>query len=398
MKTLEDHLFDLLSEQDNPSLEEVVLLIQNCIDINHIFEDEFTIIGQAVGLNRLDIVKELVRFGSDINRIQLLPSVYSGGEMYNNGYLSSVAENAAFMGFQEIFDFVAPLTKILERRDATGNLPCGICERADFEYWQTSPNLSPITRILERRYETRSPLPFYTVFEKEQITSFRIAFREGFATSYLKIVQSVIASSKNINQIGDNGCTLLWTAAHNGQLASVSALIEAGVELDIPNQTDGWTSLMIAAATHEIWSVGTQKFWHESRSNQLEVVKLMLERGSDVNAKSLSGRTPLMEVISSGINQNHLLVFAAPKLWCQNQDRLMEMVQLLVEAGADVNATSYSGKTALMEAVLIGRADVIEILLDASADTAIVDDFGDSAVSIAEAAGYDELARKIRES
>lgn len=50
------------------------------------------------------------------------------------------------------------------------------------------------------------------------------------------------------------------------------------------------------------------------------------------------------------------------------QARTAEVARILLDRGADVNATDAAGRTALMYAVIRGDADVVEVLLAAGAD------------------------------
>lgn len=67
------------------------------------------------------------------------------------------------------------------------------------------------------------------------------------------------------------------------------------------------------------------------------VVRYMLDRGVDVNAKDSAGNTALIAAATAG-------------QW--------EMTDLLLKAGADVNAVNSSGNTALMGAVAKGNIEI----------------------------------------
>lgn len=83
--------------------------------------------------------------------------------------------------------------------------------------------------------------------------------------------------------------------------------------------------------------------------------RALLDAGANVNAKSLSGRTPLMFAVRSG--------------------RPMD-VRLLLSSGADVDATDRDGWSSLMLAVRDGRLPLVDELLTAGADPAVASAIG----------------------
>ena len=76
----------------------------------------------------------------------------------------------------------------------------------------------------------------------------------------------------------------------------------------------------------------------------LEVVQLLLEAGADKNAVSANGATAMMSAAQHG----HL-----------------EVVRVLLGAGAEKNAATANRVTALMVAALDGHLEVVQLLLEA---------------------------------
>src|SRR5262245_12413812 len=115
--------------------------------------------------------------------------------------------------------------------------------------------------------------------------------------------------------------------------------------------------------------------WAVNESNHA-VVKLLIDRGADVNARSkfvpsatgrgFEGATPVASRPNQAVEENSSglltpLMFAA-------REGDLQSTRLLVAAGAQVNATDGDGKNALSLAVFNGGYDVASFLIDNHAD------------------------------
>ena len=85
---------------------------------------------------------------------------------------------------------------------------------------------------------------------------------------------------------------------------------------------------------------------HSGRRRPDEAVRLLLEKGAEVNIKGPGGFTALMLAASNG----HA-----------------ETVRLLLEKGADLNAKTRLGQTALVLASQAGRSDAVKVLSEKGA-------------------------------
>ena len=108
-----------------------------------------------------------------------------------------------------------------------------------------------------------------------------------------------------------------------------------------------------------------------------EAAKVLLEHGASVDVYT---RNP----------------FANQPLHAAAAGRHIEVCRVLLAAGADVNATQHGGFTPLHEAAQHGDAEMTELFLSAGADPSSLTDAGETAADLAAAAGHADLAGRIR--
>ncbi len=102
----------------------------------------------------------------------------------------------------------------------------------------------------------------------------------------------------------------------------------------------------------------------------LEKVKELLSKGTDVNSRDVLGSTPLMFAANGGN---------------------LEVCKVLIENKADVNAKNKDGVTALMFASSSGDLPVVQLLLEKGAEINTADKDGKSALSYAKADGRQQV-------
>jgi ankyrin repeat protein len=120
---------------------------------------------------------------------------------------------------------------------------------------------------------------------------------------------------------------------------------------------------------------GNDALFEAIRKTDAAAARSALDQGADINARNLSGRTPLM---MAAVTRN------------------LELVKTLLARKADVNATDSTGMTALMWAAFGGDPAIVQALLDAGAD-AKARDFNDETArqwAAKENAGVLRLLRK----
>jgi ankyrin repeat protein len=109
-----------------------------------------------------------------------------------------------------------------------------------------------------------------------------------------------------------------------------------------------------------------------------EAARILLEHGASVDVYT---RNP----------------FANQPLHAAAAGRHIEVCRILLAAGADVNATQHGGFTPLHEAADHGDVEMSELFLSAGADPTATTDEGKTPPDIAAAAGHVDLASRIRD-
>ena len=156
-----------------------------------------------------------------------------------------------------------------------------------------------------------------------------------------EVTRVLLDSGARINDRNNYGLTALMDAARSGSLETVKVLVEAGARVDQRPQyndgTQGRTALLEAA-----------------RNGQAGVVEYLAGIGADVNTKYST---------EMGSQENE---YSALMLASVRGD--VDTVNVLLQAGAKVNAKDSHDRTALIMASQEGHADVVDVLLDAGAD------------------------------
>lgn len=187
----------------------------------------------------------------------------------------------------------------------------------------------------------------------------------------------------------------LWTACSAGLLPAVRKIVEGGAEL---NRMDSWhdknapTPLLVAC-----------QFGYR------DVADFLIERGADINAWAGSYGTPLQTacffnrtemvrlLLEKGANPNiqkgkygtalQIAVLSADK----------ELIRLLISGGANVNELPSSRPlaSALYSACQHKRIDIVELLLDSGADITLHSQYTGPPIAAAVSAGSEDLIRLL---
>jgi ankyrin repeat protein len=115
------------------------------------------------------------------------------------------------------------------------------------------------------------------------------------------------------------GLTPLHLAARQGQLESVKALLDAGVNVNQRIEGDGSTAMLIATI-----------------NGQFDLAKFLLEHGADPNLSEHNGVAPLYAALNCQWAAKAL--YPQPRAYEQQQSSYLDLMKELLDKGADPNA------------------------------------------------------------
>ena len=205
----------------------------------------------------------------------------------------------------------------------------------------------------------------------------------------LDFIKYLVESGSDVSGTDNAGRDALNIAAYRNSEKVVTYFIESGLDVNTPDN---------AGATALLWST--------TRNNgSIKIIKALLDAGADASAVDENGNNAVLNVVSRDVSSS------------TKKGSVKEILQLLVAAGATLDATTKKGETALIKAAQFGHhldtlaylidngldvnaqnsykltplmyaamkatnVEVLEYLLSKGAKTDTVDDFGDTAVDL----------------
>ena len=185
-----------------------------------------------------------------------------------------------------------------------------------------------------------------------------------YASGHEETAFYLIERGANVTAADRLGRTALHAAVETNRPRLAAALIEAGADVDarFTNPVAALRGDYISRRPFK----GATPFWLAARAANLDMMQVLLNAGADPFLANAFGTTPLM--VASGLGENDA---RRP-----GDHRVVETVSLLIELGADVTATTPAGSTALHGAAAMWEDGVIEVLVDHGADVNAADNRG----------------------
>jgi len=214
-----------------------------------------------------------------------------------------------------------------------------------------------------------------TLANRYGLTPLSIAAANGSAA----MIGVLLDAGADANAPDPAGDTPLMNVARVGRADAVTLLLDRGATIDAADGTYQQTALMVAV-----------------RENHPDIVKLLIARGASVNARTRVGRAPQWILPNSVPGFGHGIGIVrgglpprgsrapvpggmTPLLYAARDGR-MDIVRMLLEAGADINQRDANEITPLIIAITNNHPDVARDLIDRGADIKAVDWYGRTAL------------------
>lgn len=152
--------------------------------------------------------------------------------------------------------------------------------------------------------------------------------------------QLLIELGADVNVVDNRGCTALMNAVWSGNVSSVKLLVNHGANVNCGKQ------LGCPSAVHYALML--------PNANDAEILRILIEHGANISEPYTDGDSVLMQACYWG---------------------MLECCRLLIGNGVSVNLANKAGETALMKS---WKPEVIQLLLNEGADATARDKFGNT--------------------
>ena len=173
----------------------------------------------------------------------------------------------------------------------------------------------------------------------------------------------LIKDGANINVVGDQGETPIMAATYHNHVDTVKALIDAGADIELQDKKQN------------------NPFLYASKEGYIDIVKLTIDAGTNIKETNHSGNTALIAAAERG----HVEV----------------VKELLNRTQIDVNYKNDHGGTALLETIVLGNGSenhkqVVQLLIDHGADVNMANREGIAPLQHAEKRGFKEIVNMLK--
>ena len=382
----------------------------------------FTILMTASSLGNAQIVELLLKAGADPNMsIKTLidkgilaksKTLFSNkSHLVGNEMIGRTALMLACEGHLEVVQLLLKANANPNLREAQGITALIIATRQGFSdivqqllEYGADPNIGDNNGCTAIHYimmlnDTETPQSYKTIMSDK-----------------LEILQLLIVSGISVNIKNGYGMTALMMASSVGFTEAVKLLLHAGADPNI-EQHIPVNEVFTTSSLPETSTIGvTALIGASSKQMNSEIVKLLLKANANPNQENALGLRIaagqcypdiVQQLLKYGADPNsisnidgstaiHHVLSQREALHIDDKENKLAIIQQLLEKGTNIiNIQNEDGLTALMMATYVGLSEVVELLLQNGADPNIHGDNGWTALMYACNNGNSKVAKSL---
>lgn len=203
--------------------------------------------------------------------------------------------------------------------------------------------------------------------DRDGTRSFFYPLIHATARNNCDIVQTLLNAGANIHIRRENGDTPILVACIENNMEMIGILLNAGADVNDIN-LDGYNTL----------NTTTQCGCSQQT---VHIARILLKLGVDVNHASDDGCTALHEVCFPETESEKAIS--------------LELMRMLLDNGANINAQDEHGDTALIQCAREGFTDGVKLLLEYKADMSLTDKEGKTALDHAKENGFADIENRL---
>ncbi len=364
---MKNRLIQAVENGDIESVKSILNDNSNTIDINK--QDEFgdTALFKSLEKKHYEIAKLLIAHGADVN-------------IADNFNYEAPLHLAAYFGNFEII-------KMLLEHGADVNIKNDENTTA-LLYTFKQQHDDEIVKLLlsygaDPNIKNKSRIGYKCCQDEKGYTP----FLEAVSYANLDIIKLLIEHGADIHAENNYGVNVLFMASCNKDIEVFKFFLDKGFDI---HATDKYKRSILMF------------YLDESHIHNVDIIKFLLELGVDVNARSERGYTALMRAVDAncdveivrmllyaGANVTHTDFLNQNALFFACENESVEIAKLLIDAGSNLNAREDDYAYSILHSCLSDKCghEIVKLLVEAGANVNVTDWWKGSS-PLLEAASY----------
>ncbi len=219
-----------------------------------------------------------------------------------------------------------------------------------------------------------------------------------------EIMALILGAGEGVAHDRDGEVEAMFIALRQGHFDALKAMLDAGADPNAQVPATGYVDLN-ADGERDLWMVPV--LYEAVKRERFDAVKLLLDAGADPDATGyvyiIEGEPVSEENIAAalGIAEDPDVEggpFGSPPIHAAVFEQNVEIVEALLNAGADTESVNQFGETALIEAVKWENIAIVTLLIEAGANLDVENRFGHTPLEILEGRENKELEGVLRQA